>query len=253
MRKRKKNWLLTLLIFAILQFGFLFALDRFLQPPDLTDVASYVEETPKITSAPAEAIYYLISEDGEEIAYTTANNELVIADATNGEIYREVVGNVTYLHWLGSSSALLYMVEKTYSQQLYLLQTINIRTALQQEEEDTNHRTGPKLLRSWNGKQRTIENVYFSPYVEFFNLHVKNGNRDELYKYKANTGLYQIPISFKIQSISYDDRSDVMTITTVDGQKYEIEDIYDVPVNRSQNNNQKNNSNNNQSNNQSNK
>lgn len=255
MKKRKKKWLLTLLIFTILQFGGLFAFDRFLKQPDITDVATQVDE-PKITSAPAEAVKYLISEDGSEIAYTTENNELVIEDAEKKELYREVVGNVSYLHWLSTSSALLYVVDKQYSQQLYLLQTINLRMAMAEDEANNNH-NALKLLKHWNGTKRTIENVYFSPYVEFFNIHVKNGMRDELYKYKAGSGLYEIPISFKIQSIEYDDRNDMMTITTTDGERYEIEDKNDVPVNKRyknspQNSNQQNNNNNNnnQSNNQ---
>ena len=251
MKKRKNKWLLTLLIFAILQFGGLFALDRFLKQPEITDVASEIVERPKITSAPAEAVKYLISEDGSEIAYTTANNELVIADAEKKELFREVVGNVTYLHWLSKSNALLYVVDKQYSQQLYLLQTINLQMAMVEGANATNN-NAYKLLKHWNGNKRTIENVYFSPYVEFFNIHVKNGTRDELYKYKAGSGLYQIPIYFKIQSIEYDDRNDIMTITTVNGDIHRIEDLHDVPVKKSQNNtnnSQQNNQNNNQNNN----
>lgn len=218
---KKKKWIIAFLAFTLVQFGGLFALDQFLKQPNLPVGATVPVTKPPITP-PSEAVMYAISEDQSDIAYTTKDGELVIADADKNELYREKAGNITYLHWLSKSNALLYMVGKTYSQELYLLQTNGLQASATTSGTTKKSNHVPKLLKNWNGTKRTIEKVYFSPYVEFFNLHVKNGTKDEIYKYKAGTGLFQISFSLKVQSITYDDRKDILTVTIPSGQQYRL-------------------------------
>lgn len=245
--KKKRRRLFYLIIFTIVQFGGLFALDQFLKQPDFgaTPVNAGVNDIdkPKLTP-PADAMQHIISSDQSDMAYTTSEDELVIVDQNSKELFRENVGKVSYMNWLGKSNTLLYMVDKKSSQELFLLQSNTLASADSKatdtngSEKENNVKTNKSKsisLKRWTGTERKIENIYFSPYVEYFNIHVKNGTRDELYKYKAGTGLYQLSIWLKIESIEYDDRKDIMTITSTKGDKYRFVNDRLVPLSQTEN------------------
>lgn len=230
-----------------MQFGGLFALDQFLAQPDFgaTAVNAGVNEVekPKLTP-PDDAIQHVISSDQSDMAYTTSKDELVIVDQDKKELFRENVGKISYMNWLGKSNTLLYMVDRKNSQELFLIQVNNLTPVDATVTEDKGSTTKNNVksdksksisLKRWTGTERTIENIYFSPYVEFFNIHVKNGTRDEIYKYKAGTGLYQLSVRVKIDSIDYDDRKDIMTITSTTGNKFRFVNDHLVPLSDTQN------------------
>ncbi len=213
----KKPWGLVSLFFGLtlIQFVVLFGIDQFLRSPSLSAVAAVssgkepAENKPEV---PADAIRYEYSPDNQYAAYTTSDDELVIVNGP-GECFHEQVGKVTYLHWLGQSNALVYFVGGSHVTG-YLLHVDGSK---------------PTKIYSWYGSKREVVNTYFSPYLEFLYIEMRNGERSEVYKFDAVDGISQLPLGdIRIEHIDYDDKSDIMRLTTSNGDvwRYEEDRLY---------------------------
>ncbi|NGQ96735.1 hypothetical protein G3578_16340 [Brevibacillus sp. SYP-B805] len=202
-------------VITFLQVAVLFGVDQFLRPPSLTqgDDAGFAQAAgASRPDVPAGAVRYTYSPDNQYAAYTTAGNELVIV-GTAGEIFRDTVGRVTYFQWLGESHSLVYFIGgRNLSGYIF-------------------HVNAPKPthMYTWYGSGREVEHIYFSPYLEFLYLEMRNGERSEVYKYDAVDGITRLPLGdVRLTSIDYDDKRDVMTLRTAEGEvwRYERDRLY---------------------------
>ncbi|WP_047155148.1 hypothetical protein [Aneurinibacillus tyrosinisolvens] len=220
-RKRKSLFIWTAAVLAVTssQLVILQQLNAFLKPPQMQTVkaAGAPVQTPapgteeKEVSIPKDAVRYIITPDRKGIAYikhlpNSQKLELVVENG-KGVISRQSVDKVTHMEWLGESNTLLYMVDKGGKQELYLLQ-------MQHKE--------PLLIDEWAGKTRTIKTVFFSPYLEFFYIQVRNGSKTEIYKYTYSTGLTELPVQdIRIDHVSYDEKLDILYIANLSGEHWQ--------------------------------
>jgi hypothetical protein len=168
-----------------------------------------VKPTPKpeTVPVPANAKLYAYGSDKTEIAYTTSNQQLMIANAKK-TVYQQTVGPVTKLQWLGDSGTLLYFVQNT-GLNAYLLE--------QNQQK-------PVLIDQWNGTNQTVKNIYFSPYLEYMYIELEQGGYDQVYKYDAVIGMKQLALGYiKIAHIQYNAKQDIMTITDSVGTVWHYE------------------------------
>jgi hypothetical protein len=220
-KRTKKKWkvLLWVTMFTILtsvQLGALYQLDRFLKPPSLekkqaTTAFAAEAGTGGKVSVPDDAIYSAVTPDNLHAAYVTSENDnTLFIENKDGTDSIEETGSINYLKWLGNSNTLLYMVEKRHSEELHLLQL---------------HHEEPVLVHEWSDKDLKVQDVFFSPYLEFFYVHMKNGEKDEVYKYKASSGLEKISTrGVEIAAIDYDEKNDILYITNPKGKMWEYKD-----------------------------
>lgn len=215
-----KMWMIILLTITFLQMGTLAIVDYSLKPPVLNETyaAEDGEEKDEGTTIentlepPAEALEYVKNPSSLLIAYTTSEDELVIADE-NGPVFQEEVGKVSYLTWLGNSNTLFYAVQGK-SLQAYLL---------------PHHTLKPVFLKKWTGDERVVVETHFSPYLEILYVHIKNGKNSEIYRYLATQGMNKVPLpNLSIERITYDDKTDVHLFTDEKGEtwRYENQHLY---------------------------
>lgn len=222
-KKKVSFWSTAILSVTLIQLIGFQKLDEFLQPPDLkkenvahaqTEIAaaSLSDTTPKKISVPKGALRYVFTPEYTAIAYIKQlapgkKEELIIQD-NSGIVLREVEGKVKHMEWLGESDTLLYMLEKGDKQELYLFQ-------LQHKE--------PHFVYKWpNKEQHKIVKVFFSPYLEYFYLQMKNGKDTELYKYTFSTGLTMLPTeNINIAKVTYNDKKDIVFILDQKGEEWE--------------------------------
>lgn len=208
-------WFIGMAVLTIVQFGALYQLDDFLAPPSLegerVSAAGMESGEKKRLTVPDDAVRYDMTSDSLHLAYVTGEDEskLIIEDRSGRDSLEED-GNITYMKWLGQSNALLYMVEKRRGQELRLMQ--------RSHDE-------PVPVYKWPDKEGKIEDIYFSPYLEFFYVHMKNEEKDELYKYTASNGLQKLQIGkVHIASIDYDEKNDILYISNSKGKLWEYKD-----------------------------
>ncbi|WP_047153653.1 hypothetical protein [Aneurinibacillus tyrosinisolvens] len=165
-KKRTSFWASVVLGVTVIQFVGLQQLDDFLKPPDVQRgniVHAEGKVLPKPTAAPVkkvsipkDAIQYKLTPNHTAIAYirlaSDKEEELVVQDG-NGTLLRQADGKVKYMEWLGESNTLLYVIEKENKQELYLFQL--------------EHKV-PLMVHEWEGTKRQAQEVFFSPYLEFF-------------------------------------------------------------------------------------
>lgn len=162
-------------------------------------------------SVPGSAVLSALTEDQRHVAYTTADNRLQIEDKT-GLIFDQDVGNVTFMKWLEPSDTLLYFVKGQSTLTGYLIRA------------DANSEVKPVEVHQWSSKQREVETVYFSPYLEFVYIEMNNGSYDEVYKYKASTGIHRLSLpNVVIDHIDYNPTEDKLVITTDKGKVWTYE------------------------------
>ncbi len=212
----KRRWLFLLVwsLLTLVQFCVLYGIDEFLRPPSLTAVASPAEQdlAADKPEVPANAVRTVYSGDNQYAAYTTADDELVIVGKT-GETFREKVGEITYMEWLGVSNSLVYFTSGNHLTG-YLLHP---------------NASKPVKIYTWYGTRREVARTYFSPYLEFLYIEMRNGTKTEVYKFDAVYGISQLPLGdLKIEHIDYDDKADIMTFTTPEGKvwRYENDRLY---------------------------
>jgi hypothetical protein len=218
-RKNTVIWSSAMLGITVIQLVGLHQLDDLLKPPDLqtddvahaqTKVAAAPVASKKPIDVPGEAIQYVLTPDRNVIAYTTRssngkNEELIIKD-NSGILLRQDKGKITHMEWLGESNTLLYMLETKKGQEMYLFQ-------LQHKE--------PHFIYKWENSDRKITKVFFSPYLEFFYVQMRNSNDVELYKYTFSTGLNLLPMKdIKIGRITYDNKQDIIYILDQSGEQW---------------------------------
>lgn len=212
-----KKWGTAFLILSALQFGTMYGLDRFLKPPSL-EAAVKKSAVPAVAtpveaqvSAPPSAVLSALTEDRKHVAYTAEDGRLQIEDKT-GLVFDEEVGDVTFMKWLEPSDTLLYFVKGKSTLTGYLIRA------------DAASNVEPVEVHEWSAKKREVEAVYFSPYLEFFYIEMKNDSYDEIYKYKASTGIHRLPLEpIVIDHIDYNPTTDVMVITTNKGKIWKYE------------------------------
>ncbi|WP_047153100.1 hypothetical protein [Aneurinibacillus tyrosinisolvens] len=209
-------WLLGAAVLVFSQLGVLYQLDQFLKPPSLQRTmasarsAAGVEEDNKV-SVPEDAVQYAIAPNTSRIAYVTRDNEKKLTIKDNKETDSlEETGNITFMKWLGQSNALLYMVEKRHMLVMNLLQV---------------HHGEPVPIHEFPDNNWKVEDVFFSPYLEFFYVHMKKEDRDEVYKYTASKGLEKVPLrNMQISAITYDEKNDILYIQNKKGRMWEYKD-----------------------------
>jgi hypothetical protein len=213
--RKLRAWITLLSVIFLAQMGTLYGLDHFLQSPTLSAMAASSKESatqePPI-QVPPEAVTYALSSDKQEVAYTTSDQKLIIA-TKDGISFQNEVGNVTHLEWLGESDTLCYFVQGS-NLTAYLVQS---------------HQTEPVLIHKWRGTEREVVNTYFSPYMEFLYVELKDGPYNEVYKYDAVGGVTQLPLGeIKINHIDYDSQTDVLLMTSDQGEiwRYENGKLY---------------------------
>lgn len=213
--KKPRGWVTILVGFTCVQMLVLFGIDQFLRSPSLEAIASAKQgqesafERPEV---PADAISSEFSADNQYAAYTNADNELVILKGTE-EAFRKKVGEVTYMKWLGETNSLVYFVGGNHLTG-YLLHVDGSK---------------PTKIHSWSGSKREVVNTYFSPYMEFLYIELRNGEKSEVYKFDAVDGISQLPLGdIQILDIQYDDKKDIMMLTTQKGEvwRYEEDRLY---------------------------
>lgn len=220
-KKKVSFWSTAILSVTLIQLIGFQKLDEFLQPPDFKKenvahaqtkiaAASLSDTTPKKIPVPKGALRYVFTPEYTAIAYikqfVPGKEELIIQD-NSGIVLREVKGKVKHMEWLGESNTLLYMLEKGDKQELYLFQ-------LQHKE--------PHFVYKWPNKEFKITKVFFSPYLEYFYLQVRNEENTELYKYTFSTGLTVLPTEdIKIARVTYDDKKDIVFILDQKGEEWE--------------------------------
>jgi hypothetical protein len=205
-----KAWGILFAVIFLAQMGTLYGLDRFLASPSTSAIASAKAagngEEPPI-QVPPEAVNYALSADKQEIAYTTNDQKLIIA-TKQGIAFQDEVGNVTHMEWLGESDTLCYFVQGS-SLTAYLIQS---------------NQTEPVLIHKWRGREREVVNTYFSPYMEFLYIELKDGPYNEIYKYDAVGGVTQLPLGdIKIDHIDYDSQTDILLVTSDQGETWRYE------------------------------
>jgi hypothetical protein len=209
-------WLLGAAVLVFSQLGVLYQLDQFLKPPSLERTiasarpATGAEEDSRI-SVPEDAVQYAIAPNIPRIAYVIRDNEskLMITDNKETDSLEET-GNITFMKWLGQSNALLYMVEKRHMQVMNLLQV---------------HHDEPVAIHEFSDKNWKVEDVFFSPYLEFFYVHMKKEEQDEVYKYTASKGLEKVPLrNMQISAITYDEKNDILYVQSKKGKMWEYKD-----------------------------
>ncbi|GMA48753.1 hypothetical protein GCM10025857_01100 [Alicyclobacillus contaminans] len=201
--RRRWKWTMVATAFVLLtgaQFMALHRLDQYLGPsntPPPEDTSSKPQPPKQAPPAPADAVLSKYSSDKQYMAYTTADHQLIVEDASGTLNQIPVEGQVTYMEWLGSSGTLLYFVQGTYLT-AYLLQAAAEK---------------PVMIQQWYGGYRTVVATYFSPYLEYLYMELQNGQIDEVYKYDAVYGVIALPLpQVRIRDIQYDDKSDIMTL-----------------------------------------
>lgn len=198
---------------GVIQVGVLQQVDEFLAPPSLDMKQAAAAGKPQTTLAPPkEAVLYAMTSDAQRLAYVTEEDEDTLRIEGKEKVYDSLKeeGNITYMKWLGNSNTLLYMVEKRKGQEMHLLQMAHDE---------------PVVVYEWPNKKGKVEDVFFSPYLEFFYVHMKNDERDELYKYTASQGLQKLSIgSVRIATIDYDEKNDILYIANQKGKLWEFKD-----------------------------
>jgi hypothetical protein len=213
--QKRKGIVVLWAVITFLQFAVLFGVDQFLRPPSLSlaDDGGFAQAAgTSRPDVPASAVRYTYSPDNQYAAYTTEGNELVIV-GNAGEIFRDTVGRVTYFQWLGESHSLVYFVGGR-NLSGYILHVNAPR---------------PTHIHTWYGSGREVVNTYFSPYMEFLYVEMRHGSRSEVYKYDAVDGISRLPLGdVRLTSIDYDDKTDVMTLRTAEGEvwRYERDRLY---------------------------
>ncbi|MFT9846250.1 hypothetical protein [Aneurinibacillus sp. REN35] len=215
MKKTRKAlfWISTIMLVSVLQVGVLQQVDEFLAPPSLEmKQAAAAEKTERTLAPPEEVVQSAMTSDAQRLAYVMQDNaHTIMIQDKNGTVDSvEEEGNITYMKWLGKSNTLLYMVEKRKGQEMRLLQMAHDE---------------PVVVYEWSSKKEKVEDVFFSPYLEFFYVHMKDENRDELYKYTASQGLQKLQIgAVRIASIDYDEKNDILYISNTKGRLWEFKD-----------------------------
>lgn len=208
--KKRRVWAGLMAILTCIQMVVLYGIDQFLRSPSLTAAAAInTAQQPEVSKpdVPVDATRSVYSPDNQYAAYTTKENELVIIDS-EGERFRDRVGEITYFEWLGTSNTLVYFVRGN-NLTGYLLHV---------------NQPKPTQMYRWFGTKREVINTYFSPYMEFLYIELRNGSRTEVYKYDAVDGINQLPLGdVQIGHIHYDDKSDIMTLTTASGEEWRYE------------------------------
>ncbi|GIM46525.1 hypothetical protein DNHGIG_20740 [Collibacillus ludicampi] len=198
MNKKVSIWTGVFTLFTLFQLVTLHKIDKFLQPPVSSMEGSTQKEQEIVTLMPpknAEQVMY--SQDKQYMAYTTKDT-LTIA-GKEGTIFQRTVGQVSYMQWLGNTNTLLYFVQGSYLD-AYLLPLNEAKSY---------------LIHEWIGNQRKVVNTFFSPYMEYLYIELKNGSVYEVYKYDAVSGIRQLPLGdIQISRIDYDELSDQMNITS---------------------------------------
>ncbi|MFM1655096.1 hypothetical protein ACI7RC_23825 [Brevibacillus sp. B_LB10_24] len=210
---KRRVWLGVLALVTTVQLGGLYGVDQFLRVPAITAAAKTPEiKTVKESAIPADAAQVTFNPDRRFAAYISADGELVLLDS-EGEKYRDKVGNVTFLQWLGDTDTLFYLTQGS-NLSGYLLRI---------------HSPVPTRIHTWTGHRREIINTYFSPYLEFLYMEFRKGDVTEVYKYDAVDGISRLPLGdVRIDHIEYDDKLDVMKLTTDSGEvwRYEHDRLY---------------------------
>jgi hypothetical protein len=199
MNKKISIWTGIITLFTLFQLVTLHEIDTFLQPPVSPAMGWTTPKEPEtVTVMPAQdAEQVTYSQDKQHVAYTIKDT-LTIA-GKEGTVFQQTVGPVSYLQWLGNTNTLLYFVQGSYLD-AYLLPL---------------HEAKPYLIHEWFGDQRTVVNTFFSPYMEYLYMELKNGSVNEIYKYDAVSGIRQLPLGdMPISRIDYDELSDTMNITS---------------------------------------
>ncbi|BAU27256.1 hypothetical protein DFP93_11353 [Aneurinibacillus soli] len=223
MKQKKKSgfkkWGIAFVVLSVLQFGSMYGIDLFLKPPSLEAamkkaggaVAATATPVESRVSVPGTAVLSALTEDQRHVAYTTADNRLQIEDKT-GIIFDQDVGDVTFMKWLEPSDTLIYFVKGKSTLTGYLIRA------------GANSEMKPVEVHQWSSKQREVEAVYFSPYLEFVYIEMNNGSYDEVYKYKASTGIHRLSLgNVVIDHIDYNPTEDKLVMTTDTGKVWTYE------------------------------
>ncbi|WCN38775.1 hypothetical protein [Aneurinibacillus uraniidurans] len=214
-----KRWGIAFVVLSVLQFGSMYGIDLFLKPPSLEAAMKKAGGAVSATATPAEsrvsvpgsAVLSALTEDQRHVAYTTADNRLQIEDKT-GLLFDQDVGDVTFMKWLEPSDTLIYFVKGKSTLTGYLIRA------------GANSEVKPVEIHQWSSKQREVEAVYFSPYLEFVYIEMNNGSYDEVYKYKASTGIHRLSLAnVVIDHIDYNPTEDKLVITTDKGKVWTYE------------------------------
>ncbi|WCK55034.1 hypothetical protein PP175_03295 [Aneurinibacillus sp. Ricciae_BoGa-3] len=221
--KKVMIWAGSIIGASALQFLVLQQIDSFLKPPAFeranAQTVTAGDALSQTVQIPKGVTHYVFTPNHKAVAYITSppnshEEALVIKDA-KGILYQETIKGNIYMEWLGQSNTLVYMVERNNGQEMYLFQA--------QHKE-------PQLIYNWPGVDRKVMKIFFSPYLEFFYVEMRDGQNIELYKYTFSTGLNPLPVQdIKISQLSYDDKKDIVYITDQNHEKWVYKDgaLYD--------------------------
>lgn len=217
-KKRIQKWIAIFLVLSLLQIGGLYGMDQFLRPASIAAIGKNVQPTPEQKiSIPDDATVSAYSPDGNHLAYVSTDGTLVVRDQ-NSIVYSQKAEEIPRFQWLGTTSLLFFSQDR--SLRAYLLQVHGEGTETQE----------PIMIQRWSGKDTTIEQIDFSPYLEYLYLLVKRGNDKTLYRYAAGEGLNRISLgNLQLESVKYDDKTDVLTLFMENGKvyRYEKRRLYD--------------------------
>ncbi|MGO0061360.1 hypothetical protein ACTID9_15285 [Brevibacillus fluminis] len=223
-KKRKQTrlnkWITIFLVLSLVQIGGLYGMDQFLQPSSISASGNNQgnQEPAKTILIPKEATVSAYSPDGKHLAYVQNDGTFVVADE-QGIVYSKQAEEIPHFQWLGNTSLLFFAQDN--SLRAYLLQVHGAGTETQE----------PVMIQRWSGKETKVEQVDFSPYLEYLYIMVKRGDDKLLYRYSAGEGLNRIALgSLKLESVTYDDKTDVLTLYMTDGSvyRYEKRRLYDA-------------------------
>ncbi len=219
MNKYVKRWISLFVLLTVFQVLGLYGVDRFLQPE--TAVALPEKPVPKeeeITlEIPPEANDVQYSPDKRHAAYMTGEGQLEVVGRT-GVLFTKNADKISNVQWL-SKTTLLYF-SQTNNLKAYLVQFHGV------EEDDVKS----VLLHQWSGKKSTVQQVHFSPYIEFLYMIIDRGSYSDVYKYEAIQGTRRVPLdNVKLERTEYDDKTDVLLLYSESGKmwRYEKDTLYD--------------------------
>lgn len=197
-------------------------MDQFLRPSSISaSVVNQPEPEPKPEQTipiPADATVSAYSPDGNHLAYVSKDGTFVVRDKDQ-IVYSKEAEAIPHFRWLGTTSILFFTQDN--SLRAYLLQVHGAGTEQQE----------PMMLQRWSGRETTIEQIDFSPYLEYLYVMVKRDDEKLLYRFSAGQGLNRIELgNLKLSSVIYDDKTDVLTLYMVDGSvyRYEKQRLYDA-------------------------
>lgn len=203
-----RRWATIFFLLSIVQITTLYGIDRFLQP---TAVTAEQQDQEKAIPIPTEAIGPAYSPDKAHLAYTTADGRFIVI-GKNGLVYSQQADRIPHFQWLANTSL------------LYFTQDESLRAYLLQVHGEGAEKTEPVMIQRWSGTKTKVEQVAFSPYLEYLYLMVSRNDQNLLYRYSFDEGIRRIPLgSLELKTFTYDDKTDTLQLYMEDGQVYTYE------------------------------